>query len=161
MISTRTSANGCLNARRTFSPAGRYRRPAAISARRKSPMAAMRSATGASADAQPASTTSLRSRPVTGSHSSRAYFPLPVPAPGRPSKIADGRRYLLVGAGLMLEDEVARIRGGSLVASAAQHRTDLAGDLNIFPGGDHERSDRCASITDLRVGWTATGRVAF
>src|SRR2546430_5375008 len=60
MISTRTSANGCLNARRTFSPAGRYRRPAAISARRKSPMAAMRSATGASADAHPASTTRFR-----------------------------------------------------------------------------------------------------
>src|SRR5580693_1963980 len=54
-MSTRTSANGCLNARSTFSPEGRYLRPAAISARRNSPIAAIRSATGSSASAQPAS----------------------------------------------------------------------------------------------------------
>src|SRR5580658_11321342 len=54
-ISTRTPANGSLNARSTFSPAGRYRRPAATSARRKSPIAAIRPATGSSASAQPGS----------------------------------------------------------------------------------------------------------
>src|SRR5271167_3239399 len=54
-MSTRTSANSCLNARSTFSPEGRYRRPAATSARRNSPIAAIRSATGSSASAQPAS----------------------------------------------------------------------------------------------------------
>src|SRR3984957_6660460 len=54
-ISTRTPANGCLNPRSTFPPDGRYRRPAATSARRKSPMAAIRPATGSSASAQPGS----------------------------------------------------------------------------------------------------------
>ena len=54
-ISTRTSEYGARNARSTFSPAGRYGRPAATSARRKSPIPAMRSATGASACAQPGS----------------------------------------------------------------------------------------------------------
>src|SRR6266496_576082 len=62
---TRTSANGCLNARSTLSPDGRYCRPAAISARRNSPMAAMRSSAGASASAQPASTMSCSGRAVT------------------------------------------------------------------------------------------------
>src|SRR5262245_32485350 len=64
-ISTRTSANGCLNARSTFSPDGRYCRPAAISARRNSPIAAMRSSAGASASAQPASTISCSGRAFT------------------------------------------------------------------------------------------------
>ena len=37
-MSTRTSSNGKVKARSTFSPAGRYRCPAAISARRNSPI---------------------------------------------------------------------------------------------------------------------------
>ena len=65
-MSTRTSSNGCLNARSTFSPAGRYRRPAAISARRNSPIAAIWPATGSSARAQPGSMM-LRSGSVMGS----------------------------------------------------------------------------------------------
>src|SRR5436305_15343461 len=64
-MSTRTSWNGCLNARRTCSPAGRYLRPAAISARRNSPIAATCGATGSRAFAQPASTISCSCRAVT------------------------------------------------------------------------------------------------
>src|SRR3954464_15351697 len=73
-ISTRTSSNGCLNARSTFSPAGRYVRPSATSARRNSPIAAIRSATGSSASAQPASMTSFRGRamPPEGNQPERA-----------------------------------------------------------------------------------------
>ena len=63
-ISTRTVANGLVNARSTFAPAGRYRLPAAISARRKSPMSATLWATGASACAHPASTTSVNGLPA-------------------------------------------------------------------------------------------------
>src|ERR1700722_5412373 len=70
-ISTRTPANGCLNARSTFSPDGRYRRPAATSARRKSPIAAIRPATGSSASAQPGSRM-LRNGSAMASYSSRA-----------------------------------------------------------------------------------------
>src|SRR5580700_9930119 len=68
-ISTRTSANGCWKARSTRSPAGRYRRPAATSDRRKSPMASMRSATGSRAAAQPGSTISRNGRPAMGHNS--------------------------------------------------------------------------------------------
>src|SRR5580704_16038867 len=68
-ISTRTSANGCWKARSTRSPAGRYRRPAATSDRRKSPMASMRSATGSRASAQPVSTISRNGRPAIGHNS--------------------------------------------------------------------------------------------
>src|SRR5690349_540333 len=64
-ISTHTSWNGCLNARSTCSPAGRYVRPAAISARRNSPIAATCGATGSRAFAQPASTISCSCRAVT------------------------------------------------------------------------------------------------
>src|SRR5436190_8336640 len=118
MISTRTSANGCLNDRWTFSPAGRYRRPAVISARRKSPMAAMRSATGASADAQPASTTSLRSRAVTRSNSSA----LPPGPPG-----AAGELQAAVGRGINRERQrtPATWPWGSVVA--AHERPDGPG----------------------------------
>src|SRR6185436_14127834 len=52
-ISTRASANGRVKARSTFGPAGRYRRPAAISARRNSPICATTGSTGASARAHP------------------------------------------------------------------------------------------------------------
>src|SRR5215472_344219 len=55
-ISTVTSSNGCLKARSTFSPDGKYLRPAAICSRRKSPIAAIWCLTGSSAAAQPAST---------------------------------------------------------------------------------------------------------
>ena len=48
-MSTRTSSSGAPNALSTRSPLGRYPRPAAVSARRKSPSSAMRGATGASA----------------------------------------------------------------------------------------------------------------
>src|SRR3954468_17440442 len=61
----RTEWKGCWNARSTFSPAGRYVWPAATSARRNSPISAMRSETGASASAHPVSTISFRGRPGT------------------------------------------------------------------------------------------------
>src|SRR5690625_4528664 len=51
-MSTRTFASGRVKARRTSSPAGRYPRPAAVSARRKSPIARICGSTGASARAQ-------------------------------------------------------------------------------------------------------------
>src|SRR3954469_10059559 len=86
-ISTRTSWNGCLNARSTCSPAGRYVRPAAISARRNSPIAATCGATGSRASAQPASTMSCSGRAVTagrrGGHGGKAYRA----GPGSPERV--------------------------------------------------------------------------
>src|SRR5690606_38843679 len=55
-------SNGVWNAAKIRSGSGRNRRPAASSARRKSPMRRIWSATGSSAIAQPGSTMSLRSR---------------------------------------------------------------------------------------------------
>src|SRR6266487_6771302 len=101
MISERTSANGCLNARSTFSPAGRYRRPAAISARRNSPIAAIRSATGSSTSAQPASmmlrngsamdSTVSAATDKTGTERAGCHAPVRLTAPCSPGAlVADG-----------------------------------------------------------------------
>ena len=59
---TRTPASGRVKARSTLGPAGRYPRPAASSARRKSPMSLTRPATGARACAQSGATSSSRGR---------------------------------------------------------------------------------------------------
>src|SRR6185312_13627521 len=69
-MSTRTWSNGNVKARNTFGPAGRYRCPAAISARRNSPIWATCGATGSNAVAQPASTISFSGRAVTESQPS-------------------------------------------------------------------------------------------
>ena len=60
--STLTSASGRWNARRMWSPAGRYDRPAAISARRNAPIRAIWSSTGASAAAQSGATSPRSTR---------------------------------------------------------------------------------------------------
>src|ERR1700693_1121528 len=65
---TRTSSKGNVNARNTFDPVGRYRRPDASSPRRKSPIAATWSTTGSNAFAQPSSTSSGSGRAVTADH---------------------------------------------------------------------------------------------
>src|SRR6478735_5939936 len=62
---TRTLSSGWRNARRMLWPLGRYPRPAATSARRKSPSSAMTGATGASAGTQEMSTSSSSGRAVT------------------------------------------------------------------------------------------------
>src|SRR5208283_5322435 len=119
-MSTRTSANGCLNARSTFSPDGRYLRPAATSARRNSPIAAIRSATGSSASAQPASMM-LRNGSAMGSTLApatdittkvktlwaervRPHAPVPVPARSRRAAMAGdgGERRAVAGRGAAL-----------------------------------------------------------
>src|SRR5918994_4652954 len=64
-ISTRTSSKGRVNAGSTFGPAGGYRRPAASSARKNSPICVITGSTGASARAHPASTISDNGFPVT------------------------------------------------------------------------------------------------
>src|SRR5690606_2951798 len=73
MIRTLTSSKGWVKARSTWAPAGRYCLPSAISLRRKSPMWAMRSATGSSARAHPASTTSCRGRPAMADELSQVW----------------------------------------------------------------------------------------
>ncbi len=62
--STRTSFSGRWNARKIRSPAGWYGRPAAVSARRNCPIAAIRSSTGLSASAQSGATSPFSTSPA-------------------------------------------------------------------------------------------------
>src|SRR6266704_1601057 len=113
MISTRSSANDCLKARSTFSPAGRYRRPAAISARRKSPIAAIRSATGSSASAQPASTISVRGRAGTDRHASAI-------------RLRSGRYTVILAAVVSYASQGGEPRGNHCPGGARRPRPFLA-----------------------------------
>src|SRR3954451_7620790 len=61
--STFTSASGRLNARRMWSPCGRYPCPLRISSRRNRPIAVIRSSTGSSAAAQSGATRPLATKP--------------------------------------------------------------------------------------------------
>src|SRR6478609_4648307 len=81
-ISTRTSFNGRWKARKMWSPAGRYARPAAISARRNCPIAATRSSTGPNSLAQSGATSPLSTRPARAPMVARVAGSVGIP--GRP-----------------------------------------------------------------------------
>src|ERR1700738_5143022 len=121
---TRTCSKGNVNARNTFDPAGRYRRPAATSPRRKSPIAATWSATGSHAFAQPPSTSSASGRAVTADNLRQALY----------------EQHHRVGAGAAVfgDQSVFRRLGpgaeGALVGKRHQHH------LLVVPGSlDHLR----------------------